>query len=452
MTPELSAGDTAWLLASSALVLLMTPGLAFFYGGMVRSKSVLSTLMLSFVSIALVSVLWILYGYSLSFTTDIGNGLLGGIDAIGMKGITPDTLSGTIPTFVFSAFQLMFAIITVALISGAIVDRVKFGGWVLFAGLWATFVYFPVAHWVFFFDGGNGGWIGDRMGALDFAGGTAVHVNSGAAALALALVIGRRRGWPKEAWRPHNLPLVLLGAGLLWFGWFGFNAGSALTAGGLAGTAFINTQVATASALLGWIIVEKVRDGHSTTLGAASGAVAGLVGITPACASVDPLGAIALGFITGAICAVAVGLKYRAGYDDALDVVGVHLVGGATGSLLIGFLATAAITGTDLGGPEGPEGLLYGGGLEQLGKQAIAVLAVGTFSFVVSYILGQIVDKTIGLRVTEEDEITGIDVTTHAETGYDFASVGASAISSGSGAAAVANDGKDERTARSVNA
>jgi Amt family ammonium transporter len=454
--PELNTGDTAWLLASSALVLLMTPGLAFFYGGMSRSKSVLSTLMLSFVSIALVSVLWILYGFSLSFTTaDKFNPVIGGLDAIGMKGITPETLFGTIPTYVFSAFQLMFAIITTALISGAIVDRIKFGGWVLFAGLWATFVYFPIAHWVFYFGDTtvdeSGGWIATKLDALDFAGGTAVHVNSGAAALALALVIGKRRGWPRENWRPHNLPLVLLGAGLLWFGWFGFNAGSAVAANGQAGVAFINTQVATGAALLGWIIVEKFRDGHSTTLGAASGAVAGLVGITPACASVDPLGAIILGFITGAVCALAVGLKYRAGYDDALDVVGVHLFGGATGALLIGFLATAATTGTvgSLGAPDGPEGLFYGGGIDQLEKQAVAVLAVGAYSFVVSYILGQIVHRTIGLRISEDDEATGIDVTTHAETGYDFASVGASAI----GSSASADGGQAERPgSRSVNA
>jgi len=442
----MDTGDTAWLLAASALVLLMTPGLAFFYGGMVRSKSVLSTLLLSFSSIAIVTVLWVIYGYSLSFTADIGGGLLGGLDRFGLTGIGPETASATIPEFAFVAFQLMFAIITVALISGAIVDRVKFGGWVLFAILWATFVYFPVAHWVFYFGDlevdGSGGWIATKLDALDFAGGTAVHVNAGAAALALALIVGKRRGWPKEAFRPHNLPLVLLGAGLLWFGWFGFNAGSAVAANGLAATAFINTQAATAAAVIGWLVVEKLRDGHATTLGAASGAVAGLVGITPACASVEPIGALILGVLTGAICALAVGLKFRFGFDDSLDVVGVHLVGGAVGSLLIGFLATAAITG-------GPEGLFYGGGLAQLGKQAIAVVAVGGYSFVLSLILGKLVDMTIGLRISEEDEVTGVDITTHAETGYDFASVGASVISPG----AVPPDGRDERTGtRSVNA
>jgi ammonium transporter, Amt family len=433
----MDTGDTAWLLASSALVLLMTPGLAFFYGGMVRSKSVLSTLLLSFISIAVVTVLWVLYGYSLSFTEDVGGGLLGGLDRIGLTGIGPETLSATIPEYVFVAFQLMFAIITVALISGAIVDRVKFGGWVLFAILWATVVYFPVAHWVFYFGDlevdGSGGWIATKLDALDFAGGTAVHVNAGAAALALAIVIGRRRGWPKEAFRPHNLPLVLLGAGLLWFGWFGFNAGSAVAANGLAATAFVNTQAATAAAVIGWLLVEKLRDGHATTLGAASGAVAGLVGITPACASVEPIGALILGVVTGALCAMAVGLKYRFGYDDALDVVGVHLVGGAVGSLLIGFLATAATTG-------GPEGLFYGGGLAQLGKQTVAVAAVGAYSFVVSLILGKLVDMTIGLRISEEDEISGVDITTHAETGYDFASVGASTV----GPSAPVADGRAE--------
>jgi Amt family ammonium transporter len=428
---KIDSGDTAWLLASSALVLFMTPGLAFFYGGMTRAKSVLNMLMMSFGAIGLVSVLWVLYGYTLSFGTDAFHGLIGNLDHIGLaKTLSGDgAISGTIPTTVFAAFQLMFAIITVALISGAIADRTKFGAWMLFAGVWATVVYFPVAHWVFFFDdekdsAGNiiahhGGWLGDRLGVLDFAGGTAVHVNAGAAGLALALVLGKRHGWPKERFKPHNLPLVLIGAGILWFGWFGFNAGSAVAANNLSGIAFINTQVATAAAMLGWLIVEKLRDGHATTLGAASGAVAGLVAITPACASVNPLFAIILGALVGGICAVAVGLKYKLGFDDSLDVVGVHLVGGASGAILIGFFATATVTG-------GANGLFFGGGLTQLGKQTLAVVVVGLYSFILSWIIGKIIDKTMGFRISAEDEITGIDTTAHAESGYDFTSAGGS--------------------------
>lgn len=276
-----------------------------------------------------------------------------------------------------------------------------------------TVVYFPTAHWVFFFDGGDGVWIGDRLGALDFAGGTAVHANAGAAALALTFVLGRRIGWPSEPIRPHSLPLVLLGAGLLWFGWFGFDAGSALAADGLAATAFFNTQVAAAAAVLAWLLVERLRDRETTTLGAASGAIAGLVAITPACAFVDPLGAIAVGAVAGAACAFAVGLKYRLGFDDALDVVGLHLVGGAVGSLLIGFLATAAVT-------DGPSGLLYGGGPALLGKQVVAVAAVGAYSFVMSYLLGLAVDRVIGFRVAADEEIRGLDLAQHAESAYEL--------------------------------
>ncbi len=420
---QLDTGDTAWVLASAALVLLMTPGLAFFYGGMVRTKSVLNMLMMSAICIALVSVLWVLYGYSLAFGADAWHGLIGNLDHVGLKD-TIGQASGTIPTLAFSAFQLMFAIITPALITGAIADRAKFAAWTLFAALWVTIVYFPVAHWVFFFDDGNGGWLGDRNGVLDFAGGTAVHINAGAAALALALVLGKRKGWPKEPMRPHNVAFVFLGAALLWFGWFGFNAGSAVGASDLAATAFMNTQVATAAAAIGWILVERFRDGHATTLGFASGAVAGLVAITPACASVSPMGAILVGLVAGVICAYAVGMKYRLGFDDSLDVVGVHLVGGIVGSLIIGFLATATVTG-------GPEGLLYGGGLTQLGKQALGVVAVGGYSFVLSFILGKLVDKTIGFRVTEEAEASGIDLAEHAETAYEFGQVGAGTFTPG---------------------
>jgi Amt family ammonium transporter len=421
----MNSGDTAWLLASSALVLLMTPGLAFFYGGMVRSKSVLNMLMMNFATIGIVSILWVFYGYSLAFAKDVGNhGFIGGLGKIGLK----DTLvsaSGTSPELAFVAFQLMFAIITPALISGAVADRVKFGGWCAFVAIWTTVVYFPVAHWVFFFGDTtttkDGGFLADHIGALDFAGGTAVHLNAGMAGLALALVVGRRVGWPKEPMRPHNVPFVLLGAGLLWFGWFGFNAGSALAANAQASVAFVNTQVATAAAALGWIITEKIRYGKPTALGMASGAVAGLVAITPACASVNPVGAIILGVIAGALCSVAVGMKHRFGFDDSLDVVGVHAVGGATGALLIGFLATPTVTGilTPAKG-DGPAGLLYGGGFGQLGKQAIGVLVVGVYSFVLTWIIGKVLDKVMGLRVSEDDEVSGIDLAVHAETAYEI--------------------------------
>jgi Amt family ammonium transporter len=444
--PPINYGDTAWVLASSALVLLMTPGLALFYGGMVRTKSVLNMLMMNFATIAVVSILWVFYGYSLSFTTDRFHRLIGGSEAFGLRG-TFEALTGPdgdkIPVLAFSAFQLMFAIITPALISGAVADRIKFKSWLIFVALWTTVVYFPVAHWVFFFDNGNGGWIAEGIKAFDFAGGTAVHVNAGAAALALALVAGKRVGWPKEKFKPHNLPMVLLGAALLWFGWFGFNAGSALAANGLSAIAFVNTQVATGAALLGWIIVEWLRDGKPTTLGAASGAVAGLVAITPACATIEPMGAIALGLIAGALCALAVGLKYRFGFDDALDVVGVHLVGGATGALLIGFLAAPFIAGTG-----GVKGLLYGGGPAQLGKQAIAVVAVGAYSFVFAWLIGMAIEKTIGLRITTEAEVDGIDTAEHAESAYDFAPT----TGSGGGAFALAGVGAARPGAESASA
>jgi Amt family ammonium transporter len=406
----MDTGDTAWILASSALVLLMTPGLAFFYGGLVRAKSVLNMMMMSFIALAIVPVLWVLYGYSMAFDTDLGNGLLGGFDKVGLQGVTMDSLSGTLPEFVFVGFQVMFAVITVALISGAIADRAKFGAWAVFVAVWVSLVYFPVAHWVFAFDDGNGGWIADRLAAIDFAGGTAVHINAGVAALALAFVLGRRVGFKRDPMRPHNVPFVLLGAGLLWFGWYGFNAGSAVGANGLAGLAFVNTTVATSAAILGWLLVEVVRDKHATTVGGASGAIAGLVAITPACAAVSPMGAIAVGLVAGVLCALAVGLKYKLGYDDSLDVVGVHLVGGLVGCLLIGLLATDG-------------GLLYGDGLDLLGKQAIAVGAVLAYSFVVTLVIGKLIDLTIGFRVSEEEEVTGIDSAQHLETGYDFTSL-----------------------------
>jgi Amt family ammonium transporter len=431
-----SSGDTAWVLTSAALVLLMTPGLALFYGGMVRAKSVLNMMMMSFGALGLISVLWVLYGYSLSFGDDIGGGLLGNLDFVGLKGLlSAAPLGGVegeaagIPPLAFVGFQAVFAIITVALVSGAIADRAKFGSWMVFAGIWATVVYFPVAHWVFSFDGYTaevGGWIANDLKAIDFAGGTAVHINAGAAGLALALVLGKRIGFGKEALRPHNLTLVMIGAGLLWFGWFGFNAGSALGAGDVAAVAWINTLVATAAASLAWCATEKIRDGHATSLGAASGVVAGLVAITPACSAVNPVGAILVGAIAGVLCALAVSLKFKLGYDDSLDVVGVHLVGGIVGTLLIGFLATSAA-------PAGVDGLLYGGGVDQLWRQAVAAGAVLTFSFVLAYLIGTAIERTIGFRLDAESEVSGVDLRTHAESAYELGSFTGSGFHTGAG-------------------
>jgi Amt family ammonium transporter len=421
--PVVNTGDTAWVLVSAALVLLMTPALALFYGGMVRAKSVLNMMMMSFGALALISVLWVVYGYSMAFGDDVGLGLLGDpTQYFGLAGLMEDvTAEGGLPPMAFVGFQAAFAILTVALISGAIADRARFGAWMVFAGIWATVVYFPVAHWVFDFslEEHVGGWIANDLAAIDFAGGTAVHINAGAAGLALALVLGTRRGFGREAMRPHNLPLVMIGAGLLWFGWFGFNAGSALAANNTASVAWVNTLVATAAATLGWLLVEKLRDGHSTSLGAASGVVAGLVAITPACSAVSPIGAIVIGAIAGVLCALAVGLKYRLGYDDSLDVVGVHLVGGLWGTIAIGFLA-------DPDAPAGVESLFFGGSVDQLWRQVVGALAVLVFSFVVTWIIGTVIQKTMGFRITEDEEVTGIDNVVHAESGYDFASLGSS--------------------------
>jgi len=435
-----SSGDTAWVLTSAALVLLMTPGLALFYGGMVRAKSVLNMMMMSFGALGLISVLWVLYGYTLAFGDDVGGGLIGDLDFAGLSGLLSaaplggvEGEAGGIPPLAFAGFQAVFAIITVALISGAIADRAKFGTWLVFAGIWATVVYFPVAHWVFAFDGYTaevGGWIANDLKAIDFAGGTAVHINAGAAGLALALVLGRRIGFGKEPMRPHNLTLVMAGAGILWFGWFGFNAGSALGAGDTAAVVWVNTMVATAAAVLAWLATEKVRDGHATSLGAASGVVAGLVAITPAGSAVNPVGAIAVGAIAGVLCALAVGLKYRFGYDDSLDVVGVHLVGGVAGTLLIGLLATSAA-------PAGVDGLLYGGGLDQLWRQAVAAGVVMVFSFAVAGLVGLALQRTIGFRVDEETEISGVDLVTHAESAYELSTVGGSGYRSAPSAAGV---------------
>ncbi|MEN3300907.1 ammonium transporter [Pseudonocardia sp.] len=435
-----NAGDTAWVLASAALVMLMTPGLAFFYGGMVRSKSVLNMLMMNFICLAVVGVLWALYGYSWAFGNDAFGRLVGGAEFAGLANTvghlvgvgtpaTPWPGPDALPATAFVMFQLMFAVITPALISGAIADRAKFWGWTAFVVGWVSLCYFPVAHWVFSFDGFTGpnnvgGWIANSLKAEDFAGGTAVHINAGAAGLALALVLGRRRGWPRERMRPHSLPFVLLGASLLWFGWYGFNAGSALSASDLAGTAFTNTTLATCTAVLGWLIVEQLRDGKPTTLGAASGAVAGLVAITPACGYVAPMGALAIGLVAGAVCALAVSLKYRFGFDDSLDVVGVHLVGGIIGTLLIGFFGDNAVNPAALG----DNGLFYGGGLIQLGRQALAAGAVLLYSFILAFVLGTIVKKTIGFRVDDEEEVTGVDEAEHAETGYDYSTLGGGGV------------------------
>ncbi|GAA2457408.1 ammonium transporter [Streptomyces mauvecolor] len=412
--PQLSSANTGFMLICSALVMIMTPGLAFFYGGMVRVKSTLNMLMMSFISLGIVTILWVLYGFSLAFGES--NGFIGwskdyfGLSGIGLVQLWPGY---SIPIYVFAVFQLMFAVITPALISGALADRVKFTAWSLFTALWVTIVYFPVAHWVWASDG----WL-FKKGVIDFAGGTAVHINAGAAALGVILVIGKRVGFKKDPMRPHSLPLVMLGAALLWFGWFGFNAGSWLgNDDGVGAVMFVNTQVATAAAMLAWLLYEKLRHGSFTTLGAASGAVAGLVAITPSGGCVSPLGAIAIGAIAGVLCAMAVGLKYRFGFDDSLDVVGVHMVGGITGSLLVGLFATGGVQST-------AKGLFYGGGLDQLGKQAIGVGAVLGYSLVVSAVLALLLDKTIGMRVPEDDEISGIDQVEHAETAYDFSGAG----------------------------
>ena len=409
----LNSGDTAWMLISTGLVTLMIPGLALFYGGMVRVKSVLNMMMMSFGALALVFVLWIAYGFSMVFGDSVGGrGLIGDIgEFLFLNGLdNSSSLIGTIPAVVFIAFQGIFAAITVALISGSIADRAKFGAWMVFAGIWATLVYFPVAHWVFAFDdfvAKTGGWIANDLGALDFAGGTAVHINAGAAGLALALILGKRIGFGRVAMRPHSLPLVMLGAALLWFGWFGFNAGSAVASNGTAGLALLNTIGATTAAVLAWLLVEKIRDGHATSLGAASGVVAGLVAITPACAAVNASGALIIGAVAGILCALSVGLKFKFGYDDSLDVVAVHLVGGIVGTVMIGFVGVEV-------------GLFNGGGSDQLIKQLIGAGAVLAYSFIATLIIGKIVDATIGFRISGDQEVAGIDLAVHAERAYEL--------------------------------
>ena len=398
----MDTGELSWAVTATALVLLMTPGVAFFYGGLVKAKSVVSMMMMSFGALALVAVLWVLYGFNMSAVGSTWDFSGNPFSDFGLAGIATDNES-----LIGAAFGATFAIITTALISGAIADRAKFGAWMVFTGLWSTLVYFPVAAWVW-----GGGWImglGDAMGlpsVIDYAGGTAVHINAGAAALALALVLGRRVVFEKGAHKPHNVPLVMLGAALLWFGWFGFNAGAEfLNDMALVGLISLNTLAATAAAILGWLVVEKIKDGKPTSVGAASGAVSGLVVITPACANLTPTYAVILGIVAGVLAALAVELKFKLGYDDSLDVVGIHLVAGMVGTLYLGFFATDT-------------GLFTGGDFGQLVVQAIASVGVLVYSFVVALILGFAIDKTMGFRITNEDEIAGIDTIVHGEEGY----------------------------------
>lgn len=408
-------GDVAWILVSAAMVLFMTPGLAFFYGGMDRSRNVLNMLMMNMYCLLVVPIVWVAVGYSLS-QVPFENGLIGGFDAAFLKDITiSDDNGGTLATI---AFLGMFAAITPALISGAVADRMKFSAWAIFVPVWSLLVYVPVFKWVY------GGWLAER-GSIDFAGGTAIHVNAGIAALAAVLVLGKRKGWPSEGHPPHSMPLVMIGTGILWFGWFGFNAGSALAANGQAVQAFMNTFLAAAAAGLAWVLVEWVRDGHPTNLGAASGIVAGLVAITPAAGYVSGMSPIAIGAVAGVVCCYAVKLKARAGYDDALDVVGVHLVGGLVGSLLIGFFANPAFFGlTDDGSLKFGEGIFYGGGASLLLEQAIANGAAIVWSFGLTLVIMLVLKVTIGVRVTPEQETTGLDLALHAETAYHSGSLG----------------------------
>jgi Amt family ammonium transporter len=406
----MNPADTAFVLVAAALVMLMTPGLALFYGGMVRSKNVLGTIMQNFVMLGVISVQWALFGYSLAFGPDLGH-LIGSLDWVGLNGVSLEPFkaySETIPHQTFMIYQAMFAIITPALITGAWAERMKFSTFLVFMVLWATLVYDPVAHWVW----GDGGWL-KNLGALDFAGGTVVHINAGIAALAAALVMGPRKGYGTEAMIPHNLPMTVLGAALLWFGWFGFNAGSALAAGALASSAFTATHLATAAAVLSWIGAEWIIRGKPTTLGAASGAVAGLVAITPAAGYVGPMSAIIIGLAAGIICYLAVLAKVKLGYDDSLDVVGVHCVGGMVGALLTGFFATKLVN------PAGGDGLFFGNP-GQVGIQALAVGVTLVYSFIISYILFKILDATMGLRVSTEEEVAGLDISEHQEAGYSL--------------------------------
>jgi Amt family ammonium transporter len=403
---SIDSGDTTWILISTALVMLMTPGLALFYGGMVRRKNVLSTMMMSFAILALVGLLWVTYGYSLSFGTDTG-GIIGGFNFLGLNGVgqAPSDYAGTVPHLAFMMFQGMFAIITVALITGAVVERIKFSAMLVFATLWITLIYSPVAHWVW----GDGGWL-SNLGILDFAGGTVVHINAGFSALALVLLLGSRKGFLKESMEPHNIPMVMLGAALLWFGWFGFNAGSALAADGLAASAFVATNIAAAAGAFTWLLLSW-RQRRPTLLGAATGAVAGLVAITPAAGFVSPIVGIPIGIGAAVVGYYAlILLKTKLGFDDSLDVFAVHGMGGIWGALATGIFATAALT-------DGSGGLLTGNGAQLL-KQALGVAAVGGFAFGGSWLLGKLVDVTIGLRIKDTEETVGMDISQHGERAY----------------------------------
>jgi len=422
--PKIDSGDTAWMLTSAALVLMMTaPGLALFYGGMVRRQNVLGTIMHSFIIMAVISIQWVLWGYSLAFGPDVG-GLIGSLSWLGLKGVGlepyPD-YAATIPHQAFMIYQLMFAIITPALITGAFAERMKFGAFLVFTVLWATFIYDPLAHWVW----GVGGWL-RNLGALDFAGGTVVHISSGVSALAAALVVGKRRGYGIEPMPPHNLPLTVTGAAMLWVGWFGFNAGSALSSGALATSAFVVTHIATAAATLSWMLTEWLGRGKPTVLGAASGAVAGLVAITPASGFVGPLPAVVIGGVAGFLCYNACNVKTKLGYDDSLDVVGVHGIGGTWGALATGLFASKAVNDA------GNNGLFFGNP-SLLGAQFIAVLATWIFAFIGALILLKLVDAVIGLRVHEEDEVTGLDLSQHNENAYALGMVGVTGIGAGLG-------------------
>ena len=414
----LDTGNTAWVLISTALVLFMTPGLAFFYGGMVRSKHVLGMLMQNISAMGLIAVLWAVVGFSLAFG-DAGNeGLIGNLDFLGLEDVTgntlgPDFFALSIPFILFAAYQMTFAIITPALITGATADRLKFSAYLLFIGAWLILVYSPVAHWVF-----GGGWL-FGIGALDFAGGAVVHINAGAAALAVVLVLGARKGWGHDAMPPHSLPLTVLGTGILWFGWMGFNGGSALGANGVAAQAVMNSILAASAAMLSWILVERIRDGHATTLGAASGAVAGLVAITPAAGFVGSMASIAMGFVAGAVCLLAIGLKNKLQYDDSLDVIAVHLVGGLLGSIMLGLFAETAVNGLVV-----DEGLFQGGGADLLLDQIVASFATLAYSFIASFIIAKVIDLAIGLRITPEQELEGLDRSQHAETAYVMGELG----------------------------
>jgi Amt family ammonium transporter len=434
---KIDKGDTAWMLTSCALVLLMTaPGLALFYGGMVRQKNALGTIMQTFIIVALISIQWVLWGYSLAFGPDHG-GIIGSLDWIGLRGVGADPFdaySKTIPHQVFMLFQMMFAIITPALITGAFAERKKFSAFILFTLLWATFVYDPLAHWVW----GDGGWL-KKLGALDFAGGTVVHISSGVSALVCAIMLGKRRGYGHQPMQPHNLPMTVTGAALLWFGWFGFNAGSALEANGLAASAFLATNTAAAAAALSWMFSEWANRGKPTVLGAASGAVAGLVAITPASGFVGPMSSIVIGAIAGVVCYAACNLKSRLGYDDSLDVVGVHGVGGTWGALATGLFASKLVND---GGGDG----LFFGNPRQLWIQLVAVLATYALAAVATAIILKIVDAVVGLRVTEEEEVSGLDLSQHSETAYTLGGGSYSEFSGGTGAFAEAARASEARS------